>query len=528
MVINKLKNNKNIFVFYTVIFLVFSSLYYSDFLNSGPVNNHMWRQTDCLSLTRNYAEGASFFEPEMDLLLAKNFKSGKTAGEFPIIYYTIGKLWKWFGESYLTYRLSYLILLYIGLLYFLKSLIIIFKNPIWALFFTFLMFTAPVLVVYGVSFLTDAPAFCFSLIALYHFIRYTQFHKQKHLVFSMLFFSLVGLLKISNLISFVFIVCIFFIELLKIPTIDNRFVFKKNITEFSLIASVIVVNFLWYNYAEKYNSIYQFKYTFNSIHPFWLMKSDEIQNLFTDLFNFPLVVFFSKTVLIVSFLAFIINLFLYKKIPLFAYFANIIITIGCIIYFLLWMPLMGVHDYYYIALLIWIPSTLIPLTYYLINYRPQIFNNKYTFLLMLLFLTYNLTYAYNVVDLRKTQQNGKKLIIGNKHFVDFMKWTNWDFNNKWQKYIDVKENLKQLGVNRNDRFISLNDNSLNTSLFLMNVRGWTNYLNYSKKEDILELIERGKANYLIFEDENLKNAEFLKDFLNQPVGEFNGLFLYKL
>ncbi|MEY5041095.1 MAG: hypothetical protein RLZZ414_637, partial [Bacteroidota bacterium] len=253
-----------------------------------------------------------------------------------------------------------------------------------------------------------------------------------------------------------------------------------------------------------------------------------IQNLFTDLFNFPLVVFFSKTVLIVSFLAFIINLFLYKKIPLFAYFANIIITIGCIIYFLLWMPLMGVHDYYYIALLIWIPSTLIPLTYYLINYRPQIFNNKYTFLLMLLFLTYNLTYAYNVVDLRKTQQNGKKLIIGNKHFVDFMKWTNWDFNNKWQKYIDVKENLKQLGVNRNDRFISLNDNSLNTSLFLMNVRGWTNYLNYSKKEDILELIERGKANYLIFEDENLKNAEFLKDFLNQPVGEFNGLFLYKL
>ena len=183
MVINKLKNNKNIFVFYSVIFLVFSSLYYSDFLNSGPVNNHMWRQTDCLSLTRNYAEGASFFEPEMDLLLAKNFESGKTAGEFPIIYYTIGKLWKWFGESYLTYRLSYLILLYIGLLYFLKSLIIIFKNPIWALFFTLLMFTAPVLVVYGISFLTDAPAFCFSLIALYHFIRYTQFHKQKHLDF---------------------------------------------------------------------------------------------------------------------------------------------------------------------------------------------------------------------------------------------------------------------------------------------------------------------------------------------------------
>ena len=95
----------------------------------------------------------------------------------------------------------------------------------------------------------------------------------------------------------------------------------------------------------------------------------------------------------------------------------------------------------------------------------HIFNNKYTYLLLEVFLLYNLIYAFNVVDLRKIQTSGDYKIIGNKKFVDFMHWTNWDFNNKWQKYIDVKENLKQLGITRNDRVISLNDNSLNISLF---------------------------------------------------------------
>src|SRR6187402_1514091 len=112
---------KTSFVF-ILLFIVCAYFYYDSVLDKGPLNMHIWRQADCLSISHNYANGASFFYPEMHCQLADKNTSGKTAGEFPIIYFIIGGIWKLIGESYLSYRLFDLAILFLGTFSFYKGL----------------------------------------------------------------------------------------------------------------------------------------------------------------------------------------------------------------------------------------------------------------------------------------------------------------------------------------------------------------------------------------------------------------------
>ncbi|MEM9052971.1 MAG: hypothetical protein AAGC47_13035, partial [Bacteroidota bacterium] len=110
---------------FVLLFGLFGVAYYDSVLDKGPLNAHIWRQTDCLSLTAHYARGADFLSPEMHIQLGDNQESGKTAGEFPVLYYAVGLLWQVFGESHLIYRLVCLAILFLGLFSFYKSLSIL-------------------------------------------------------------------------------------------------------------------------------------------------------------------------------------------------------------------------------------------------------------------------------------------------------------------------------------------------------------------------------------------------------------------
>ena len=110
-------------------FLVMAIVYYHDFMGSSPRSIHIWRQTDCLSLAKNYEEGASFFEPEMHVQYGDQYQNGKSAGEFPIMYYVVGNLWKITGVSYAVYRWFYLIILFTGTFSLYRALLIVLKEP---------------------------------------------------------------------------------------------------------------------------------------------------------------------------------------------------------------------------------------------------------------------------------------------------------------------------------------------------------------------------------------------------------------
>jgi len=520
------KSYKNDLLF-LLLFAFFANCYYYSVIDKGPMNVHLWRQTDCLSITRYYAEGAGFLKPEMNIQLADNNTTGLTAGEFPVLYYTVGMIWKVFGESYLSYRLFYLLILFAGLFAFYKSLQLLFNDSFWAIAVSALLFTSPVYVTYGISFLTDVPAFSFILIALYFLLQYQRKQTQHLFFIAMVFFSLAGLIKISSLIAFVFLFFIFILESFSVKSLGNKKLFKCNRYEWIGFASAVFVIFLWYYYASYYNRLHGFKYTFNNIFPIWNIERGVIGELIKNINNFTTYVYFSSSVILALFFAGLLNLMLWKRIALLAYLSNIVIGFGGIIYFILWGPLMGIHDYYYTALLILFVGIFIPFLWFVKTNHTDIFKGKILKIFIGIFLLFNFLYCLNVVRLKTFATKGDYFMVRNHDFVSLMKWTNADVSENWNRFETMRPYIRQIGIKKEDKIISLPDQSFNVSLYLVNQKGWTDFLHYNKTEDIALLIQKG-AKYLFISDQNLLKEEFLAPFLTNQIGSYKGIEIFKL
>ena len=344
----------------------------------------------------------------------------------------------------------------------------------------------------------------------------------------MIFFALAGLLKVSSLMAFVFVAFIFVLELFPVKTLGNRRLFNHRTYEWFGFSSVLLSILLWYYYASYYNTLHNFKYTFNSIYPLWMISGEQIHTLIVDIRNFTSQVFFSRLILILFVFLFFTNLLLWKRIPLMAYLMNALIPIGASVYCVLWAPLLGVHDYYYSALLILLMGILIPFLWCIKTNYPNSFKSQLLKTFMGLFLTYNFFYCFNVTQLKTgAEKNENYVLISNHDFVDNMTWTNWDIRSNWYRYERMKPYIKTIGINKEDKVICMPDPSFNSSLYLLGQKGWTNYENYTKKEEIEYLIKKG-AKYLFLSHPDFLKKDFLAPFLKNKVGEYEGVQIFKL
>lgn len=506
--------------------LIFSVVYYDSVLDKPPLNMHVWRQADCLSITKKYQEGASFLEPEMHCQLADNLQSGKSAGEFPLLYYINGKIWNITGESFFTYRVFYLLILIAGLVCFYLSLMLIFQNVFWSVLITLLLYTSPAYVFYSVSFLTDAPAFSFVLIAIYFYLRYFIKKSNVALVLATLFFTIAGLIKISSLIIYGFFVFIYIIELIPaIKTLGKTQLYNHKIKEGLALLVTLVAVFFWVSYAVNYNELHGFKYTFNDIAPIW--ELNDYSSLLDGMKNTNSHIFYSRAMLFTLLFLFIINLFTVKKIPIFVYTANIVITIGAVIYFLLWGPLFGVHDYYYLPFLSAVIGIIISFVYFFKQNNKELFSNLIIKVFGISFLMFNFIYCTSVIKLKTFSESDDYLAVGNSGLSILLNWSNSNLKEKWHKFYKMRDYLNVIGVKENDKVISINDESFNVSLYLMNRDGWTNYLNYNKQEDISVLIKNG-AKYLFIIDDSSLEKDYIKPFTQQQIGYYEGVKIFKL
>lgn len=503
-----------------------SVIYFDGVLNKGPLGVHAWRQADCLSLTQQYAEGSSFLEPEMHILLADDYTTGKSAGEFPIMYYSVGKIWSALGQSYLSYRLFYLLITLIALFLLYKALLIALSDWFWAAFITLLVFTSPNFVAYSTSFLTDAPSICFVFIAFYFLTRYATARHLKWFYFSMAFFALAGLIKTSSLIAFVFLLFIFAVERLPVKSLGDRKLFSRPIAEGLGFAGAILLIFSWYLYADYYNGIHHFKYTFNSIYPMWEVPSAKLNNILEGLKNSTSQSFFSRAVLFAFLFLGIFNIFLYKRINFFAYSASLIIGIGCIAYFTLWFPLMENHNYYFVILVILVPAIFTPFALFIKNGNPAIFTGRLTRVFLSIFLLFNFLYSSEVVQLSLKGRDKTYPFIGNYEFIKGMRYMVWSADNEWRRFERMQPYLLDIGVSEDDKVVSMPDPSFNVSLFYADRRGWTNF-KHIDTEEMNKMISKG-AKYLFVSNENTLSEEFLQPFLKNQIGEFEGIKIFKL
>lgn len=513
-------------IIFFIAFSLLAILYYDSILDKPPLNMHVFRQSDCLSLTTKYYEGASFFEPQMHTLLGDDLTSGKSAGEFPILYYVIGKLWSVFGKSFFLYRFVFLLILFWGLFSLFKTLRLFFKDVFWPLFITLLLFTSPTLVFYGVSYQTDAPAFCFGLVGIYYFVLYARQNKIKHLILFALLFALAGLIKVSSLLPFFVIGGLWGLEFIGVQLIKDKKIFHHKWISLVSFFGVLLLIYSWISYAEWYNNIHHFKYTFNDIYPLWETDNTD---LLKGMKNHCSHLYFSRIVTYLIFFISIINLVRYKKTNKVSFYITLITLLGSITYFLLWGTLFGVHDYYYIPLLSLFLATIIPFLIEIYLKNKDLLNNLSVKSLAVSILIINILFCWAIMRLKigKTNHAVLNLLIGNDDLIALLSWTSSDVNQTLVPLTRIEPKLQELGIKKSDKVIVLSDLSFNASLAFMDRDGWTNFKQYNKLEDIDVLKQKG-AKYLFIHKNRLNDNQFITPLLDKKIGEFEDILILKL
>ncbi len=513
---------------FVVILAALCILYYDGVLDKGPQGNHIWRQADCLSITKKYQDGASFSEPEMHLLWADNYTTGKSAGEFPGLYYLTGNLWKLTGESFLVYRLIWLIVMVCGLMALFRSVQLLFDSNFWAGAITLVVFASPAYAFYGVSFLSDGPALGFLLMSLYFLLLYQKQGKVKWLYWFAALMAISGLLKASMLIAFVFLGFIYLLEtIFNVKTLPGQKVFKDKWHGFSALAIVLICEVAWILYARDYNKTHGYYYTFNQPYPLWDAKEEEVSKLWENMKRTTIPVFHNITLICMLGAAFVTNLVLIRKLPLFAYLANIFILLGSVSYFVLWGGFIGVHDYYYVPFLMLILSCFLPLAWLFKDRFNTTFHSMKTRVVLVVFVFFNIYYCKEVLRYKMGREEGDAWIVMHDEFEGMMRWHNWRVKSHWNSLYFIRPKLEKMGVKKDDKVITYPDQSFSISLYMLDRDGWTNMIGFHSSDQIEELKKRG-AKYLITHDPEMEKAEFLEPYRKNEVGRLENVRVYKL
>lgn len=525
-----LKQKGNIIFILALVVMAFFYNYHG-IINTPANSLHTWRQSDCLSITTNFFhEKLSFFTPKIHWTSPSG--DNHALSEFPIIYYTVGNLWKIFGQHYFIYRLINILFVFSGLfsLYKLSKLII--KDNFWSIFSSLFLFSSPLLVYYTNNFLADAPALGMSLTGIYFLYKFLKSNNRFDIFAAILFLSLAGLLKISSLILFVA-----FLGLYSLNMIVNLVSRKKIVSlQIKLVALFMVPLILvaWYSYARYFSSKHNSGIFLQSIYPIWDLDTETRSFVTERLYWKLLPTFFNKQVLGVILLLFPINIIFGIKKHTKLILVYLVSFIGIVAYLLLWYKAFDVHDYYLTNLLFFIPFTLIISLKLFSELFPSVFKSTITKAiagLLLLFLVYQATMLNRVKYNRHNPWLDANRFIEQQD-LDFWDYKQTNYSKKKKAFETITPYLRELGIKRDDMVISLSDNTINHTLYLMDQKGFTDYgyVPYKGKEKTKDRIEYFKqigAQYLIIHDKS--DLQYIPEhIIKNRIGSYHNISIYKL
>jgi len=262
-------------VIFIVVFILMCWIYDLDrTLFVRPQSIHIWRQTNSLSIAQNYYDhNNSLLEPQLHSQFCGDGTSGKSAGEFPIIYYSVAKLWKVFGVHEWIFRMVQLLILFLGLFSLFEISNYFIKNQLLAGFVGLMLFTSPMLVFYGINFLPDGPSLALIFSGWYFVLRYHLSKKYYFLWISAFFFSFAVMTKITSAFSLIAFVLWLFYEWLLIP--KERRIFNYRIKQVIPFFAIVILSSGWYRYVEYYNFLNQGEFSFHGVWPIWRLTSKE-------------------------------------------------------------------------------------------------------------------------------------------------------------------------------------------------------------------------------------------------------------
>lgn len=510
---------------YGILFLMIAWFYgIFDTMDRGPYSRHQWRQSDCLSITQHYyQDNLPFLEPEIHWRGVG--QTGKTISEFPIVYYSVAKIWQITGKHYWIFRGISFLIMAIGLFYLKKLAQRFLKDDFWSIFIPLLLFSSPILAYYSNSFMMNSNAFALALIGAYHFYRHRTERSYKHLVYACILFLFAGLLKITALLLFFGLGAIFLYEIL----VKERSL-KERWKELLPYAATLVLILIWYSYAGRYNAnnmsmvflqgllpIWDLEW--HDIYSNWKLLNDELKPAY---FNVP-----ALSLLGIIFIGLIIN---FKQANRYFLALSVLITIGIIGYILLFFQVFNVHEYYLTNLLIIIPLISLLFLDFLRNHYETIFHSrtvKITASIALLFLIYSAA-VQTVVKYDIGKKWAKNSFILDKKTVEYWEWYHWDYANTLKELETIEPVFKKAGVKLTDKVVSFPDGSINISLYLMNRNGYNDYGHLDTRAEQVEKAKKWGAKYLVISNLALLEDESLQPYFGNKVGGTEHVSIFKL
>jgi hypothetical protein len=493
---------------FIVSFIAICLIYHVDeLLFVRPQSLHIWRQTNCLSITQGYnQDNLPFFEPAMQNHYAKGGTTGKAAGELPVIYYMVGKLWQIFGCHEWIFRFVQLLIIGSGLLLLFEMLNFFLKSAFYSAFVSLLLFTSPMNVFFGLNFLPDTPSVALICIASYFLFRFYLKRLNVYVWLSALFFFMGIGIKITSALSFfAFGGWILFEYLFLKP---EKRIFNFSIQQIIPFLLTVVLIVSWYLYAAQYNKINEGGYSAFDIFPIWLMSKERLLQIFDSIRKMLFKEFFWPYLQYASVIIWIFLLTQIKKLPIFLRYILIVFPLGFFGYLILWFDVLDVHDYYLIT------STIVMVPVWTILFIFLKDNGLLSKIavhgIVLIFFAANIWTCRHRIEERHKG------------------WMNEWYKQKLEAVGEIEPYLDQWGVSKNDLVISLPDYSMNGTLFLMNRKGFTEYANdFSKKETFDHYISIG-AKYLILNDTTILKNAVLQPFIVKPIGNYKNVRVFDL
>jgi len=529
---SSIKKNIHTRYFQYIVFTLIATLYfflmgYNEVANKGPYSQHIYRQSDSYAFALNYYyEKNDFLEPSILLVIEK--EGGKTVSEFPILYYLTAKIWTITGVTPFVPRFINFLILCVGLLCLYRLALEFLEDHFWAVMVSLSLAASPLIGYYAFNFLPNIPALGFALIASYCFFKFYKSDSSIYLICASVFFALAALIKISSLFAFLALNATLFISNLKHIKTKPTAILKQ------LASAIFVlgVYFSWFQYTKWYNAQHLGGLFNQSILPVWHLSKTQVNSILDLIYYNTLIYYFNPYVLGLLTAVFIVTIAWWKKANAQLLMVTTLLLIGAVMFVILFFGGMDYHEYFLIDATILIPFLVLYLLSFLKNTSVSLYNLKWVKIAAAVLMLFLLNYNAILTGMRINPNRDvvKKNIPLNKKVTEYWAYRHYDWEMHQKKYEGIVPYLRGLGIQFSDRVISIPDGTPNVSLSLLQQKGFTDYhysANYTGAGQTMRKIALG-AKYMIVEgEENLKREDVLP-YLKNKIGEYNGIFIYRL
>lgn len=476
------------------LFLIYD---YDHILPKPPQTVHQWRQCDGNAIAMLYAhEQRGLFAPATYHQMSTD---GRTAAEFPLLYYIDGQLIRVFGNRHLITRLTTLLLFYLGLFYLYRIGLLFTRNWIAALFPVILFHSLPVVAYYATTSLPNLPALSYLIIGIYYLLKHKGFPDRKTWALIVLLAGLAGMTKPTSLIVWFALMA----ALLITRGEDGRLPWRR----LALMMLPVFMTAGWVIYINLYNAKYGSEVFLTGIMPYWYMPKADIADTWRrirevwweDYSYWPLMLW---TILLSGLL------FLYRsRTYRFFQWALGFGLLGCLAYSLLFFNQFHQHDYYVIEIYSVLVAFCCAAAFALTRFKSNIWLHLSLVLVTGLLLLKSIQYADLEMHERYTSSAAH-----NAFFLD---------------YHELNPLLDNAGLTWEDKVIVPSDPSPNISLYLADQKGWTKFPDGIDSLKITQWIDQD-AQYLIARKASFDSYPFLHHFKDSLLIEYKTLEVWSI